>query len=95
MERLVAFQDMCLVSTERATHKVDGWMLRFLIEHSLDLEKVSSHSQELERQERYLRESALERSAIRMAPWGECPGESVPLGVPRVPKIALTEVPPK
>lgn len=30
---------MCLLSTESsATHKLDGWMLRFLTEHSLDIE---------------------------------------------------------
>ncbi|KIW52211.1 hypothetical protein PV05_07872 [Exophiala xenobiotica] len=71
IERLLVFQDMCLLSTESGTHKLDGWMLRFLIEHSLDIEakkmqvnpsslnadseKLSSKAKELTEQGRYLR----------------------------------------
>ncbi|KEF59304.1 uncharacterized protein A1O9_04148 [Exophiala aquamarina CBS 119918] len=70
IERLVVFQDMCLLSTEPGTHKLDGWMLRFLIEHSLDfeakktkvnpislpidLDKLSLKGKELVEQGRYL-----------------------------------------
>ncbi|KAI9740012.1 MAG: hypothetical protein M1818_004763 [Claussenomyces sp. TS43310] len=70
IERLVVFQDMCLLSTEPGTHRLDGWMLRFLIEHSLDieakkmqvnpsiwnadLERMSSKAKELAEQGRYL-----------------------------------------
>lgn len=70
IERLVVFQDMCLMSTESTTHKLDGWMLRFLIEHSLDAgakklhttgprsdtdsEKWSSKAKELAKQGRYM-----------------------------------------
>jgi len=63
---------MCLLSTEieSGTHRLDGWMLRFLIEHSLDieakkmevnpvtlnadLERLSSKGKELAEQGRYL-----------------------------------------
>ena len=69
IESLIAFQDMCLLSSESGTHKIDGWMLRFLTEHSLDIaakktqlvplksnedrEKMSLKAKELERQGRY------------------------------------------
>ncbi|KAI1627833.1 hypothetical protein EDD37DRAFT_647493 [Exophiala viscosa] len=69
IESLVAFQDMCLLSTESGTHKIDGWMLSFLTEHSLDvaakktrlvpfnssadLEKMSLKAKEYEKQGRY------------------------------------------
>jgi hypothetical protein len=33
----MAFQKICLLSTE--SHKLDGWMVRFLLEHSLGLLK--------------------------------------------------------
>lgn len=58
------------MSTELATHRLDGWMLRFLTEHSLntdakcirvspsglhtDVEKLSSKAKELAEQGRYL-----------------------------------------
>ncbi|KAM0341700.1 hypothetical protein ACHAPU_009948 [Fusarium lateritium] len=35
MNRLMTFQKICLLSTE--SHKLDGWMVRFLLEHSLGL----------------------------------------------------------
>ncbi|OJJ55010.1 hypothetical protein ASPSYDRAFT_158711 [Aspergillus sydowii CBS 593.65] len=37
INRLMKFQNICLLSTE--SHKLDGWMVRFLLEHSLALEK--------------------------------------------------------
>ncbi|KAH7024888.1 fungal-specific transcription factor domain-containing protein [Microdochium trichocladiopsis] len=33
--RLVMFQNTCLLSTELKTHRLDGWMLRYLLERSL------------------------------------------------------------
>ena len=33
----MTFQKLCLLSTE--SHKLDGWMVRFLLEHSLGLTK--------------------------------------------------------
>lgn len=33
----MTFQNICLLSTE--SHKLDGWMVRFLLEHSLALQK--------------------------------------------------------
>jgi hypothetical protein len=33
----MTFQKLCLLSTE--SHKLDGWMVRFLLEHSLGLMK--------------------------------------------------------
>ncbi|KAK5058864.1 hypothetical protein LTR84_011128 [Exophiala bonariae] len=70
IERLIMFQDMCLLSTEPAPHKLDGWMLRFLTEHSLNFDtksmgasslglnaevaKMSSRAKELAQQGRYL-----------------------------------------
>lgn len=33
----MVFQNTCLLSTE--SHRLDGWMVRFLLEHSLALEK--------------------------------------------------------
>lgn len=33
----MAFQRLCLLSTE--SHKLDGWMVRYLLEHSLALEE--------------------------------------------------------
>lgn len=36
IERLFSFQDMCLASANlNTTHKIDKWMVRFLLEHSL------------------------------------------------------------
>ncbi|EXJ78444.1 hypothetical protein A1O1_08844 [Capronia coronata CBS 617.96] len=38
IERLFVFQDMCLMSADaQSTHKIDRWMVRFLLEHSLPL----------------------------------------------------------
>ncbi|KLO92158.1 uncharacterized protein LW93_7787 [Fusarium fujikuroi] len=37
INRLMTFQKLCLLSTE--SHKLDGWMVRFLLEHSLGLTK--------------------------------------------------------
>ncbi|KAH8705671.1 hypothetical protein BGW36DRAFT_435586 [Talaromyces proteolyticus] len=37
INRLMAFQSLCLLSTE--SHKLDGWMVRYLLEHSLALEE--------------------------------------------------------
>lgn len=37
IHRLVTFQNFCLLSNDYRTHKLDGWMLRFLIEYSLPL----------------------------------------------------------
>ncbi|KAM5345157.1 hypothetical protein ACJ41O_011019 [Fusarium nematophilum] len=37
INRLMAFQKICLLSTQ--SHKLDGWMVRFLLEHSLGLHK--------------------------------------------------------
>lgn len=47
IHRLVTFQNFCLLSNDYRTHKLDGWMLRFLIEYSLplgekDVEPVTS-----------------------------------------------------
>ncbi|KAK4934408.1 hypothetical protein LTR10_024319 [Elasticomyces elasticus] len=69
IESLVVFQDMCLLSTESTTHKMDGWMLRFLTEQSMDIaakkmqvnssslnagqEKPSSKAKDLAEQGRY------------------------------------------
>lgn len=39
IQRLVTFQNFCLLSTDSKTHQLDGWMVRFLIEHSLPLEE--------------------------------------------------------
>ncbi|KAF4991867.1 hypothetical protein FDECE_13894 [Fusarium decemcellulare] len=38
IQRLVTFQNICLLSVEHSSHRLDGWMVRFLIEHSLPLE---------------------------------------------------------
>ncbi|KAL4964203.1 Zn(II)2Cys6 transcription factor [Aspergillus stella-maris] len=37
IKRLIAFQNLCLLSTE--SHRLDGWMVRFLLEHSRPLGK--------------------------------------------------------
>ncbi|VUC33639.1 unnamed protein product [Clonostachys rosea] len=37
IHRLVTFQNYCLLSNDYRTHKLDGWMLRFLIQYSLPL----------------------------------------------------------
>lgn len=37
IHRLVTFQNFCLLSNDYRTHKLDGWMLRFLIQYSLPL----------------------------------------------------------
>ncbi|KAF5672747.1 hypothetical protein FDENT_10549 [Fusarium denticulatum] len=37
MRRLVTFQNYCLLSSDYRTHRLDGWMLRFLIQYSLPL----------------------------------------------------------
>ncbi|RSL74387.1 hypothetical protein CEP53_000283 [Fusarium sp. AF-6] len=66
--RLVTFQNVCLLSAEY-THRLDGWMVRFLIEHSLPLadktlqtvpsgidmntDSLSIRAQELQQQGRY------------------------------------------
>ncbi|KAH6874036.1 fungal-specific transcription factor domain-containing protein [Thelonectria olida] len=39
VQRLVTFQNFCLLSIDYRTHKLDGWMIRFLIEYSLPLEE--------------------------------------------------------
>lgn len=36
----MAFQNICLSSQE--SHKLDGWMVRFLLEHSLSLKEKGS-----------------------------------------------------
>jgi hypothetical protein len=36
IDRLVAFQNMCLLSRDAETHRLDGWMLEFLVNHSLE-----------------------------------------------------------
>jgi len=69
---------MCLLSTEPGTHKLNGWMMRFLIEHSLaikakkmqvnplswnvDLERMASRAMELAEQGRYQNLSVAENS---------------------------------
>jgi hypothetical protein len=35
----MSFQNLCILSTE--SHKLDGWMVRYLLEHSLPLEQRS------------------------------------------------------
>ncbi|KAH8901376.1 hypothetical protein GQ53DRAFT_707720 [Thozetella sp. PMI_491] len=35
INRLIKFQNTCLLSTAPRTHRLDGWMVRFLFEHSL------------------------------------------------------------
>ncbi|KAK4031307.1 hypothetical protein C8A01DRAFT_21455 [Parachaetomium inaequale] len=47
VHRLVTFQNFCLLSNDYRTHRLDGWMIRFLIEYSLplgekDVETVTS-----------------------------------------------------
>ncbi|KAH6652251.1 hypothetical protein BKA67DRAFT_661010 [Truncatella angustata] len=37
IHRLMTFQNICLLSTQ--SYKLDGWMVRYLLEHSLPLEK--------------------------------------------------------
>ncbi|KAH7134145.1 hypothetical protein EDB81DRAFT_726057 [Dactylonectria macrodidyma] len=39
INRLIAFQNFCLLSTDHRTHQLDGWMIRFLIEYALPLEE--------------------------------------------------------
>lgn len=39
MRRLLLFQEACLQSETSATHRVDQWMVKFLTEHSLPLER--------------------------------------------------------
>ncbi|KAH7150311.1 fungal-specific transcription factor domain-containing protein [Dactylonectria estremocensis] len=39
INRLVAFQNFCLLSTDYRTHQLDDWMIRFLIEYALPLEE--------------------------------------------------------
>lgn len=38
INRLSAFQDACLSSSDPNTHRIDNWMMRFLLEHSMPLE---------------------------------------------------------
>ncbi|KAI7283631.1 hypothetical protein KC345_g2857 [Hortaea werneckii] len=38
IDRLSAFQDACLSNVDSNTHRIDDWMMRFLLEHSLPLE---------------------------------------------------------
>lgn len=68
VSRLVTFQNFCLLA-ESHTHRLDGWMVRFLMEHSLPLEDkdfftmathvspgsrdISARAQELSDQGRY------------------------------------------
>lgn len=68
MNRLVTFQSSCLLA-EAHTHRLDGWMVRFLMQHSVPLENkefspiltdvsprpsaISMRAQELTKQGRY------------------------------------------
>jgi len=38
MNRLAIFQDFCFWSTDEHTHKVDRWMVQFLLQHALPLQ---------------------------------------------------------
>lgn len=40
--RLMKFQEACLVST--SSHRLDGWMVRFLLDHAVELEDRDSLS---------------------------------------------------
>jgi hypothetical protein len=42
---LITFQNICLLSKE--SHKLDGWMVRFLLEHSLALKTKGLPSAQL------------------------------------------------
>ncbi|KAM0325946.1 hypothetical protein ACHAQA_007251 [Verticillium albo-atrum] len=69
IQRLVTFQNFCLLSTDYKTHQLDGWMIRFLIEYSLplgdkevqtirsgidlDLDTFSARTQQLTEEGRY------------------------------------------
>lgn len=37
--RLFVFQNSCLSAVDAHTHKIDRWMIRFLIEHALPLDE--------------------------------------------------------
>lgn len=37
IDRLILFQNACLFPVSSETHRLDGWMLRLLIEHSLPI----------------------------------------------------------
>ncbi|KAF2189103.1 hypothetical protein K469DRAFT_626977 [Zopfia rhizophila CBS 207.26] len=39
MDRLFAFQDICMWSADPNTHKVDKWMVKFLLQHNLPVDK--------------------------------------------------------
>ncbi|OGE53531.1 hypothetical protein PENARI_c007G08863 [Penicillium arizonense] len=43
VNRLDKFQNMCLIAVHLPTYRVDKWMVRFLIEHSLPLEGQDSN----------------------------------------------------
>ncbi|PIA90989.1 hypothetical protein CB0940_10890 [Cercospora beticola] len=45
MKRLLLFQEACLQSDTSATHRVDQWMVKFLTEHSLPLERRVEQAQ--------------------------------------------------
>lgn len=45
MGRLLLFQKSCLETRSNETHKVDGWMVKFLMEHSLPLVERMEPSQ--------------------------------------------------
>lgn len=44
--RLLLFQDACMWSVDPQTHKIDKWMLKFLLNHSLPLSRKHQRSME-------------------------------------------------
>lgn len=73
VNRLDKFQHMCLIAAHLPTYRVDKWMLRFLIEHSLPLEGQDSNllaSVELETLSAQIQRSA-EQGRFTNFPFGE------------------------
>ncbi|KAH6717984.1 hypothetical protein BKA61DRAFT_716562 [Leptodontidium sp. MPI-SDFR-AT-0119] len=66
MKRLITFQNECLRTSQQGTHRFDKWMLKFLLQHSLNLdEKDTSRSNEAPLRQIYVEdERLLQRSRI-------------------------------
>lgn len=45
MERLFVFQNACMWSADANTHKVDRWMVRFLLQHALPVPEKQQQGQ--------------------------------------------------
>lgn len=39
MNRLITFQNACLQTAQLGTHRFDGWMVKFLLQHALALDE--------------------------------------------------------